>query len=110
MTKLSTVHALLHSMLRHANGKRILRVHILIGELSTYTEDTIRSQWEEITKDTLAEDARLHFRRAAAELQCMACFGKYHPLNKEVKCPICGSVGAKVLTGEELSLEEIELE
>ena len=30
-------------------------------------------------KGTIAEGAKLHFRHVAAEMQCMACFTKYHP-------------------------------
>jgi Zn finger protein HypA/HybF involved in hydrogenase expression len=45
-----------------------------------------------------------------AEQQCMVCFQKYHPLNKETSCPNCGSVGAKIIAGEEFYLESVEAE
>jgi Zn finger protein HypA/HybF involved in hydrogenase expression len=38
----------------------------------------------------------------------MVCFEKYHPLNGEISCPNCGSVGAKILAGEEFYLESVE--
>jgi Zn finger protein HypA/HybF involved in hydrogenase expression len=38
----------------------------------------------------------------------MACFEKYHPVLVEISCPRCGSVGAKIIAGEEFYLESIE--
>ena len=35
----------------------------------------------------------------------MACFTKYHPNRGETMCPHCGSRGAKILAGEEFSME-----
>jgi Zn finger protein HypA/HybF involved in hydrogenase expression len=52
----------------------------------------------------------LHFRRIPAELQCMTCFEKYHPTDKELICPKCHGVGAKVIAGEEFRLESIDIE
>jgi Zn finger protein HypA/HybF involved in hydrogenase expression len=40
----------------------------------------------------------------------MACFTKYHPGDGELVCPQCGGVGAKIIAGEECSLEAIDVE
>jgi Zn finger protein HypA/HybF involved in hydrogenase expression len=40
----------------------------------------------------------------------MACFTKYNPKEKELVCPNCGSVGVKIIAGEEFSLEAIDVE
>jgi Zn finger protein HypA/HybF involved in hydrogenase expression len=40
----------------------------------------------------------------------MVCFQKYKPLEKEIFCPYCKSVGAKILAGEEFYLESFEEE
>jgi hydrogenase nickel incorporation protein HypA/HybF len=70
----------------------------------------VQFYWDIIAKDTLAEGAQLHFRRVPAELQCMACFEKYHPLEDELVCPKCGSVGAKIIAGEEFYVEAIDVD
>ena len=94
---------------RERNASRITGLHIVIGELSDFTEDAVAFQWEQISKATIAADAKLHFRRVPAELQCMACFTKYHPEAGNILCPNCGSVGAKVLSGEEFYLEALDV-
>lgn len=87
--------------------KRISSVQISVGELVPETDDQIQSQWSMLAKDTTLSYTSLTIRRAPAEQQCMACFEKYHPLNQETSCPHCGSVGAKIITGEEFYLESI---
>ena len=79
----------------------------LIAELDG---SLILKHWLELSKGTLAEHAQLHFRLKEAEVQCMACFGIYHPQDGKIHCPRCGSYGAKILSGEEFDLESIELE
>ena len=100
--------ALLHA--QEAKAARITDVHFVIGEISTYTDDSIQGAWEILAKGTPGEGAALHFRPIQAEAQCMVCFQKYHPKEGEVVCPHCGSVGAKIIAGEEFYMEAIDVE
>ena len=80
-------------------------IHIALGELFPLTEEQLRIQWKELVKDTLLSESILHVRMIPAEQQCMVCFEKYHPANKETACPTCMSTGAKILAGEEFYVE-----
>ncbi len=93
-----------------ANAKRVTHLYLVVGEISTYSEESVRFYWNEICKGTPAEGAELHFRQVPAEAQCMACFTKYHPREGEIVCPQCGSVGAKVIAGEEFFMEALDVE
>lgn len=93
---------------RESNAKRVRALHLVLGEISELDPQSIQKHWDEVSRGTPLERARLHFRFIEAEVQCMACFAKYHPLNGEIHCPHCGSYGAKVLSGEEFYLESIE--
>ena len=83
---------------------QILSVHIAVGELVAFGDEQINRQWRE----SPLGQAALKIRRAPAIQQCMTCFEKYHPTQKEVACPHCGGRGAKVISGEEFFLESIE--
>lgn len=96
--------------MRRSHGKRIIVLRIATGELAELDRDLIQSHWHELSRGTPAEQAQLHFRIIVAEAQCMACFQKYHPEGGEIRCPHCGSFGAKILSGEEFYLESIEME
>ena len=113
MHELSVTQSILKIALQHAeksNAKRITTLNIVMGELSSMVDDSIQFYWETIAKDTIAEGATLKFRRVPAELQCMTCFHKYHPTDRELICPQCHGVGAKVIAGEEFALESIDVE
>jgi hydrogenase nickel incorporation protein HypA/HybF len=92
------------------SGKSILRVNIALGEISDMNEESVRQHWVEVSRNTPAQDAAVNLRFVRAEAQCMACFEKYHPEGGAIRCPQCGSFGAKILAGEEFYLESIETE
>jgi hydrogenase nickel incorporation protein HypA/HybF len=89
---------------------RIRSVYLVMGEVAELDQDLIQAHWRELSKGTPAEHAQLYFRLRKAEVQCMACFSKYQPLEGRIHCPYCGSYGAKILSGEEFDLESIELD
>ena len=97
-------------LLQLKDARHIKSIHLVIGEISELDQNLIRQHWRELCKETPAEHAQLHFRLSKAEVQCMACFSKYHPLDGKIHCPFCGSYGAKILSGEEFDLEAFELE
>jgi hydrogenase nickel incorporation protein HypA/HybF len=110
MREFSFIQKILSKSLLQAATRRIKTVHLVIGEISELDQTILEQRWRELSKGTAAEHAQLHFRFSKAEVQCMACFNKYHPVNGEIHCSYCGSYGAKILSGEEFDLESIELE
>ena len=112
MHEKTATRAILHRVLQQAGGRhagRITDVHVALGAVSKYSEERVRFHWAELSKGTIAEGARLHFRTVPVELQCMACFTKYRPQEEEILCPRCGSSGAKVLAGEEFYVESLDV-
>ena len=95
---------------REGNAAHIIKLHLAIGEIAEFDQNAIQRHWNDLSKGTSAEGAQLHFLIIAAEVQCMSCFRKYHPANGKILCSNCGSMGAKILSGEEFYLESIELE
>ncbi len=90
--------------------KHIASVNVAVGELVAFTDDEIQKQWSALVLDTRFAKTKLIIHRVDAEQQCMVCFQKYKPLEKETACPYCGSVGAKILAGEEFHLKSFEEE
>jgi Zn finger protein HypA/HybF involved in hydrogenase expression len=102
MQKNSRLSAIIDHLLRKSSSIEL--VQIAVGELVSFDDDQIHKQWNE---SPLAKTP-LTIRRIPALQQCMACFSKYQPIRGEVSCPQCGSVGAKVIAGEEFFLESVE--
>ena len=111
MRELQSTRNILRKTLSHVKDTaRIKNVYLILGEIAELDRSLIQKHWLELSQGTAAEHAQLHFRLKEAEVQCMSCFGTYHPQNGKIHCPRCGSYGAKILSGEEFDLESIELE
>ena len=113
MNELDAVQNLLDKALqkaKEAQAGRITHVYLVVGEISDYTDESLRFHWDQAGRGTLAEGAVLHFRRVSAEVKCMSCFTKYHPKDGSLICPNCGGVGARIIAGEEFYIEALDME
>jgi hydrogenase nickel incorporation protein HypA/HybF len=113
MHELAVTESVLRIATEHATAagaRRITDVHLVIGQLSSFVDDSIQFYWDIISSGTLAEGAVLHFRRVPAELQCLACGNRYQLRGGDLACPQCGGTQMKVLAGEEFNLEAIDVE
>jgi len=100
------VHPRLIAIYEKLSQKPMQKISIALGELVFLDESNLRMQWGELVKNTPLEQTPLNIRIILAEQQCMVCFLKYHPTQKETACPQCKSVGAKIISGEEFYLDE----
>jgi len=105
---LPAIRSIILKVIRDTNGKAVRSVNLVLGEISNLDQVTLQNHWTQLTRDTPLEHAQTHIHLITAEVQCMACFSKYHPVNKRILCPQCGSFGAKILSGEEFGVESIE--
>src|SRR5215216_2185534 len=113
MHELSVTESLLKIAVQHAeqaNAKRVTDLHIVIGDLASMVDESLKFYWDIIAKETIAEGAKLHFRRVSAELQCNNCLEKYHPTDHALVCPIGDVAGARTIEVEEFALESIDVE
>ena len=70
MHELGIAESILEITLRHAGGARVEAVRLVIGELSSYLDNSITFFWDELAKGTLAEGSRLEFRQEPGGLDC----------------------------------------
>lgn len=113
MHELSITESLLEIALRHADeadARRITRLNIVIGELSSIVDESVQFYWDIVSEGTIAEGAELHFERVQGTLRCLTC-GHSFPLDHEsFSCPVCGSKQVVAVGGDDFRLESIEIE
>jgi len=112
MHELSVTQNILDIALRHAEqagATRISVVNLTIGQLSSIIDDSVQFYWDIISKGTIAEGAKLVFKRIPTELLCLECEHHYKPGVDELACPDCGSTRIKVVAGMEFFLESIDV-
>ena len=113
MHELPVTESILEITLRHASqaqAKRVTALHLVIGQLASIVDDSVQYYWDIISAGTLAEGARLVFRRIPAELLCLDCQERYNLNSKDLACPACHSRHVEIAAGKEFTLEAIDIE
>ena len=113
MHELPITEGLLNLALKHANqagAKRITQLNLVIGQLASVVDDSIQFYWDIISKDSIAEGAKLEFRRVPAVLHCWNCEAEFSPNGRDYLCPQCGSARVKVVAGDDFLLESIDVD
>ncbi|MFQ6101262.1 MAG: hydrogenase maturation nickel metallochaperone HypA [Anaerolineae bacterium] len=113
MHELSVTQSILEIALRHAeraSARRIIRLNLVIGELTSIVDDSVQFYWDFVSRDTIAEGAELHFERVPGTLRCLGC-GYTFPLDgRDYACPACGERQVVAAGGDDFRLESIEVE
>ena len=111
MHELSITEGILSIALGAAEGRRITSINLVIGDLSSFIDDSVQFYFDMLSRGTLAETAALNFVRLPATATCADCgrvFETKAPLSPE--CPNCGSIHLAITGGRELRVESIEVE
>lgn len=115
MHELPITEEILNISLRHAqrNGaKRILRIYLVIGELSDLIDEWVQRYFEHLAKETIAKEAKLVIERVPITVMCESCDKPFVVDKKEMdfNCPDCGEKGTELVSGREFTVKSIEIE
>jgi hydrogenase nickel incorporation protein HypA/HybF len=93
-----------------AQASKVLKINLVIGELSGFVADCIQFYFDTLSKDTIAQGAALHFETVPAQLRCRNCSAVFNPRDTLWSCPECGSQSVEIFKGRELFIESVEVE
>jgi len=113
MHELAIARQLLDLTLQHAEKSRAIRVHeinVVIGQLSSFIDESIQFYWDMLSAGTLAEGAVLTFTHIPMELSCTECHYCYSPRELAQCCPRCKAPHLKVTGGDQCYLESIQID
>jgi len=89
---------------------KIRSINLVIGGLSGILDESVQFYFDFVSKETIAEGAKLVFKRVPVRFRCRNC-GKEFEFHGEVwVCPDCQTPGPEILSGREFFLESIEVE
>lgn len=112
MHELPITQSILNICLQYADeaqATRITDIHVVIGQLSTFVDESIQMYWDIISAGTIAVGATLHFERIPAGVHCLDC-GTTYPLDtRDFLCPTCGSIQGEIIAGDELYVKSIDV-
>ncbi|MBD2569805.1 hydrogenase maturation nickel metallochaperone HypA [Anabaena lutea] len=93
----------------NAQGKKVQRVLLEIGQLSAIMPEAIKFCFDICAKDTIVEGAVLEILEIPGMAKCRQCDTTFSVDQPFGICE-CGSVQLDIITGEELKIKEIEVE
>jgi hydrogenase nickel incorporation protein HypA/HybF len=114
MHELSITQSILEIALDYAHrnqAARIIAIQLKIGEITDFDDEWIQRYFDFVSKETLAEGAKLHITRIPAQLQCRTCSFIF-PLDRSTwnsQCPACQSKDTQLVSGREFRVEALEV-
>jgi hydrogenase nickel incorporation protein HypA/HybF len=113
MHELPITKRILDIALAHARGRavrRIVRIHLRIGDLSDLENEWIQRYFDHLSRGTLAENAQLAITRSPIVMRCRTCGRSFEVGRTEwdrVRCPACGGSGIELVSGREYLVENM---
>lgn len=89
--------------------KQIKQVNLQIGRLSGIDSHFIKSSFDFFKEDTCCEKATLFVKDIEVQIKCNDCNLETVLLDNNFCCPNCKSSDTKILKGEEMIVESIEV-
>jgi len=90
--------------------KRVISVWLEIGGLSGVEPEAMRFCFDAITRNTLADHAKLEIIEIPGEAWCMKCAKNVQVRQRFDECPDCGSYQLQVTGGDQMRIKELEVE
>ncbi len=107
MHELPVTQEILRIVTGYAQGARVTEIVLVIGDLTSFIDEAIQFYFDQIAPGTVAEGARLVFKRVPIRFRCRSCGTEFTPQQRDWRCPTCQAQGGEVLAGKEFYIESI---
>ncbi len=89
----------------------MVNIRLQAGELRDLTEEWIQRYFDYLSKDTIAEGAKVTLARIPVTLTCRVCQSIFNAdiRQDKIPCPACGSIAGELSGGNEFLIESIEV-
>jgi hydrogenase nickel incorporation protein HypA/HybF len=113
MHELAVTEQVLDVVLRHAEqakASRVNRIELVIGDMTSFVDDSIQFFFDSLSEGTIAQGAQLVFRRVPVRIRCRQCGTEFEPGSVDWRCPSCAAFAGEVLAGREFYVDSIEID
>jgi hydrogenase nickel incorporation protein HypA/HybF len=108
--ELSLSSAIVNTVAKHAEGRRVTVVSLRVGRLRQVIPDTLEFYFEFVSRGSVCEGARLEQEIISARLRCRPCAREWEIEIPAFRCPDCGGSDVEIAAGDEFEVESIEVE
>jgi hydrogenase nickel incorporation protein HypA/HybF len=110
MHELSLASAIVNTVAKHADGRRVTTVDLRVGKLRQVIPDTLEWYFEFVARDSVCEGAVLRQEVIDARLRCAPCAYEWEIEIPAFRCPHCEGSDVSIAAGDEFEVESIEVE
>lgn len=93
-----------------ANANRILKIYLVVGELSGVVDEAVEFYFNFLAKNTIAAEATLSFKHIPVQLRCRKCNAIFSPDKLDLSCPDCKEQQVEIVAGRELYIDSLEVD
>jgi hydrogenase nickel incorporation protein HypA/HybF len=95
---------------RHADGRRVTKVHLKVGHLRQVVPSALFFSFGLVAQGTAVEGAELALQEVPATGRCRTCDAESRLKRFPLQCGACGGCELEITQGEELYVESLEME
>lgn len=110
MHELSIAESVVGIATDHARGRPVAAVHVKVGHLRQVVPSALEFAFELLASGTELDGARLEIEAVPAAGRCRECGSESVLEGFPLTCTRCGSLDVGVIAGEELLVDELELD
>ena len=94
---------------RQENAAGVRSITVELGDLSGVVPRFLASCWEAVAAGTAYENTVLRLHPVPGMAMCLDCDKTFVAGVEDLRCPNCGGVKLKPLSGQDLTIAEIEI-
>ncbi len=110
MHELSIAESVVRIARNQADGRRVVKVQMKVGHLRQVVPSALAFSFELVAEGTPVEGAELEMEEVPAAGLCRECGAESELRSFPLQCRACEGSELKILCGEELLVESLELE
>jgi len=95
---------------KECNAKRITKVTLKIGEFAGINQESLKFAFKNLTQKSIVERAIVEIIPLPLLGKCRKCEKEFTINREEFKCPKCGCLELDIISGEDLYIDNIEIE
>jgi hydrogenase nickel incorporation protein HypA/HybF len=95
---------------QEVNATTIRQINLVIGEASSVLDDCVQFYFDFLSRDSLAQEAQLSFKRVPLTIRCCNCNYEFNPTGETWNCPQCQRWDIEIAAGKEFYIESIEVD
>ena len=101
---------IINETMRDRPATKVRQVRIMIGELTAVLPESLDFAYRALTENTPLHNSCLAITIIPVQAQCRSCNTPFTLQEFTFSCPGCGSSNIDVTTGNELYIQEIEVQ